>query len=173
MDPKGTAMGLKEFLRVWNSDMPPTLKGLLPGLPRVLQEAIDHLEAIEERPSFADYAENPALATALSLAKCIDESDSAEAQDLADWVKRIPVRPSPVFSMDYIAERLRQGGMNLQFSRRFADYQDITHVSWSKDTVVLRPGVCPCKCHTGPGIITHDAPCCSPIRPFTYGEEGV
>lgn len=150
--------------------MPPTLKALLPGLPGVLQEAVDHLKAIEERPSFADKAENPALATAVGLANLIDESDSAEAQDLADWVKKIPRRPKPVFSMDHIAEALREGKTwkNLRFERRFCDYRDITHVSWTVDTIILREGVCPCKCHTGHGLIMHDQPCCAPITPFTY-----
>lgn len=172
MRPQGTAAGLKEFLRVWRQDMPPTLKGLLPGLPRVLEEAVEHLEAIEERPSFADKAENPALATAVGLANLIDESDSAEARDLADWVKKIPRRPKPVFSMDYIAEALRDGKITkLQFERRFADYRDITHVTWREDTIVLRQGVCSCKCHTGHGLIMHDAPCCSPITPFTYPQK--
>jgi len=167
------ALGLQGLLDAWPI-MPPTLKGLLPGVPDVLQQAIDLLENVEQRPTFADKAENPALATAVGLANLIDESDSAEAQDLADWVKKIPRRPTPVFSMDYIAEALREGKTwtNLRFERGAADYRDITHVSWNVDTIVLREGVCPCQCHTGL-LIMHDAPCCSPIRPFTYPAKGV
>ena len=170
-DPKGLALGLGELLRIW-PEMPPTLQLLLPGLPGLLKETVECLESVEppeERPSFADKAENPTLATAVGLANCIDESDSAEAQDLADLVRKIPRRPKPVFSMDYIAEALRDGKVtDLRFEVRFCDYRDITHVSWLQNTVVLRQGVCPCKCHTGHGLIMHDVPCCSPITPFTY-----
>ena len=166
------ALGLQGLLDAW-PDMPPTLKGLLPGVPSVLQKAIDLLEAVEQRPTFADNSENPVLATALGLANCIDESDSAEAQDLADLVRKIPRRPKPVFPMDYIAEALRDGKVtDLRFEVRFCDYRDITHMSWHQgNTVVLRQGVCPCKCHTGHGLIMHDAPCCSPITPFTYPDK--
>ena len=168
--PEGTARALEEFLRVWGDLVPPTLKGALPGLPGVLQEAIGHLDGIQERPTFADNSENPALAAALRLANLIDESDSAEAQDLADWVKKIQRRPKPVFQMDYIAEALRDGKIpELRFERRFADYRDITHVTYLSDAIVLREGVCHCKCHMdGATIIMHDTPCCQPIKPFTY-----
>jgi len=41
MDPHGTSMGLKEFLRIF----PDTgLGSVLPGLPSVVQEAIDYIE---------------------------------------------------------------------------------------------------------------------------------
>jgi hypothetical protein len=161
------ALGLQGLLDAWPS-MPPTLKGLLPGVPSVLQKAIDLLEAVEQRPTFADKAENPALATALGLANVIDESDSAEAQDLADLVRKIPRRPKPVFSMDYIAEALREGKnwTNLQF-----ESQDITHVTWREDSIVLRCGVCDCPCHKKGAIIMHDTPCCASIRPFTYPQK--
>jgi hypothetical protein len=113
--------------------------------------------------------ENQALATAKTLAGLIDESDSAEAQDLADWVKKIPDRPNPVFQMDYIAEALRNGEKTkLRFERRFADYRDITHVTYLPDAIVLREGVCSCKCHMDGTIIMHDVPCCESITPFTY-----
>jgi hypothetical protein len=117
--------------------------------------------------------EGPEIRAARKLAECIDETDSAEARDLADWVKKIPLRPQPIFSMDYIAEALREGKTwkNLRFENGFCDYRDITHVSWNVDTIVLREGVCPCKCHTGHGLIMHDRPCCSPIVPFTYPTE--
>jgi len=112
---------------------------------------------------------NEALIKALSVASCIDETDSAEAQDLADHVREIQRRPKPVFQMDYIAEALRDGRVTkLQFERRFADYREITHVTYLPDAIVLREGVCSCKCHMDGAIITHDTPCCEPIKPFTY-----